>query len=91
MLVIIKHADMIAGLDDLVRESNGEIDLQMRFYGSIDTAWFRQHLGHNLLPVNEYGRLLNQCHDYAPCDDCEHRYPCVLEDGHEGPHRRKGA
>jgi hypothetical protein len=82
MLDILSHQEAIAAIAPLLR--TGDVELET-FYGNIDAAWFAKHLGHNLLPIDEYGRLLDQCHECAKCS-CGFEHPCTLPAKHEGEH-----
>lgn len=85
MLILIKHADSIAALADLVAEC-GSIRLGFEYdnYGPIDPVWFRKHLGHQLMPIDEYGRLLDRCSERVTCGECETSHWCTLTLGHDG-------
>ena len=55
MRALVKHASAIALLAPLFNE--GVYDVELRTpYGWIDVAWFAQHAGHALVPIDEYGR-----------------------------------
>lgn len=83
MLTLIKHADSIASLVELLEEAGGDVELKT-FWGRIDAAWFRAHLGHNLMPIDEYGHLLDQCAKRIECT-CGALHWCSLKKDHEGP------
>lgn len=53
----------------------------------IYTSWFKQHLGHNLVPINEYGTLMGVCGRGLQCPTCRYgiQQKCTLAYGHEGP------
>lgn len=53
---LIRHASSIAALAPLMEGDlfNGNLELRT-FYGRIDSRWFRDHLGHDLVPISEYG------------------------------------
>ena len=89
MLSLIKHADSIAALAEL--QSGGDFEIRWTYgeYGRVDAMWFRRHLRHNLIPIDEYGRLLDQCHEHVYCGECNNRHDCALKLGHDGPHERK--
>lgn len=87
ILQLIKHSEAIAALDDLMRAPRcADVELRFGPYGQIDTAWFREHLGHQMLPIDEYGEVLGQekCWEYSTCSD-GHQHRCTLLRGHEGP------
>lgn len=87
MLHLIQHADKIAALAPLIRDTQWDISLTTS-WGAIHPADFRRHvdLGHTLKPRDEYGRWLDQCHEYVKCADtrCAHQRKCSLRLGHEG-------
>lgn len=85
MLDIIKHAAAIAGLAGLPEIAKHDIKLTTTYYGDIDPTWFRDHLGHDLRPIDEYGGLATQCHEYVACT-CGTSRRCVLDRGHDGAH-----
>lgn len=92
MWTLIRHHEAIAALDDLNLEPKIEINFTLGFsgsYGRIDTAWFKRHLGHQLWPIDEYGRLDTQCQERVECNE-GHHHDCQLEQNHEGPHSSKG-
>jgi hypothetical protein len=91
MLLLIKHADAIAALAELSTELGDQLNFRLGYsgcYGSIDPAWFRKHLGHNLMPIDEYGRMLDQCREHVYCGECKTRHRCGLKLNHEGEHKR---
>jgi hypothetical protein len=53
---LIGNAEAIAALVPLVDGDflNGDVELRC-FYGSISPKWFKDHLGHDLIPISEYG------------------------------------
>jgi hypothetical protein len=59
MALLCKHADAIADLADLVVEA-GENDIELKtWWGRVDVQWFKTHRGHRLVPISEYGELLD--------------------------------
>ncbi len=83
MAMLCKHSAAIAGLADLLRETP---DVEFKTYwGAIDADWFRKHLGHKLVPIDEYGALLDQCAEYVDCECGSHRR-CTLKLAHDGKH-----
>lgn len=80
MAEICKHADAIAALSAF----NLEIDLHCT-YGRIKPWWFAEHLGHKLVPRNEYGEFLGQCPETVKCV-CGSRKRCTLPNEHGGEH-----
>ena len=94
MHVLIKHAPSIAGLAPLVEETSAfplmpDVEFQLGSYGRIRPDWFTKHLGHDLVPIDEYGRCADICAEYAACGSCGHRKRCELKLGHDGPHVAK--
>jgi hypothetical protein len=90
MAVLCKHAGAIAALAPMMSELRerhvlGDVYFAVAHHGEIDTAWFAAHLGHRLVPISEYGHLLNQCTEYVTCM-CGERHRCTKDYGHEGDH-----
>lgn len=82
MSEIIAHADVLARIP-----FGGDIHVRFDCLdGYIDTGWFAVHEGHKLIPIDEYGRLLTQCHGDVICKCCGARSACKGERGHEGEH-----
>lgn len=75
---LIKHADAIATM------AGTGIELKCDL-GQLDADWFLRHLGHNLIPRDEYGSLMGSCGKYFDCKDCKHPHQsrCVLPYKHE--------
>ena len=87
MLMLCRNAESIAALDDMMRDPES-CDVKLRTnYGEVDTAWFRSHLGHQLLPIDEYGHVLGQCLERVVCE-CGASHACDLSLNHEGPHEK---
>ena len=87
MALICKHGDAIAALDGLI---GGGSDIELRTHsGRIEPAWFKLHLGHRLVPISEYGALLDQCVEYVECA-CGSMRRCTGKLDHEGPHAVEG-
>ena len=85
MLHICRHADAIASIADLMTGKDGRwIELRTS-YGQIEPAWFKRHMGHNLMPISEYGDLLDQCGEYVRCS-CGSSRRCTGKLGHDGEH-----
>lgn len=88
MLALCRHAEAIAALLELQKEARFDIQLRT-LWGDVDIAWFREHLGHQLLPIDEYGRLYQHCRERIYCGECKiTAHQCALLEGHEGPHER---
>lgn len=57
MWLLIDHASDIAGLRPLLVDERCCNQLELECYcGRIDVNWFAQHLGHELVAMDEYGR-----------------------------------
>ena len=55
MWLLVDQAPAIAALAPLMdADSNDSVELKC-YYGRIDPQWFRAHLGHDLVPISEYG------------------------------------
>ncbi len=50
----------------------------------LDMEWFRKHAGHELIPIDEYGRFSGQCSKWVQCSCCGTRKHCQLLSKHEG-------
>ena len=93
MAALCEHAAAIAALQPLFKMG---FDIELNIPGTytvIDVDWFAEHAGHRLVPINEYGALLDQCVEYVRCS-CGNARRCERERGHDGEHdptaRRKG-
>jgi len=83
MALLCRHAAVISALVPLIQDigSRGCVALSLGSYGEVDPEWFAKHLGHRLVPINEYDEVLTRCplrlerHDFAPC---------VRNYGHDG-------
>lgn len=53
-------------------------------YSTIDLSFFVKHLGHRLIPQDEYGGFPEDCGKVFTCDGCSIRHTCHLPPGHEG-------
>ncbi len=82
MHTLIRHAPAIAALAPLLIESNEHIDVRVH-YGPIDAAWFRNHLGHELVVRDEYGRIAGTCGKAFECSECQTRHYCRRSIEHE--------
>lgn len=56
MWLLIAHSKEIAALDPLINNSRFEVQLKC-FYGYVRPEWFVKHMGHDLVPRNEYGEF----------------------------------
>ena len=55
MWLLIDQASAIAALVPLIEaDLNGDVTLKC-YYGEISPKWFKDHLGHDLVPISEYG------------------------------------
>lgn len=59
MQILIKHASAIAMLAPLFKDVYWPKIEFKTLYGEIDPDWFAYHKGHNLIPIDEYGRDIN--------------------------------
>jgi hypothetical protein len=84
MAALCKNAEAIAALVPLIRDG-GALGLEVRNHGEVDTQWFAQHLGHRLVPINEYGEALGECSERVDCA-CGSPMSCKREYGHVGEH-----
>ena len=86
MAALVKHAGAIAALAPLFDESQW-IEMNLgRHWGTISPRWFAKHLGHDLIPRDEYGRFLDKCPEWVKCGKCGANHHCTLAYGHEGDH-----
>lgn len=86
MLTLCRNADEIAAMADVLDAIGGTVRVEwMRDYETLDVAWFRKHLGHELIPIDEYGAKMNACQKYTRIQ-CEggHIHGCGLERDHDG-------
>lgn len=84
---LIKHSDVIAGLQPLMADHGEYITFSAGHYGHIDVGWFAKHRGHALVAVSEYGKVDMECNEYVRCGDCGRSMCCRLEKGHVGEHK----
>lgn len=52
----------------------------------IDFKWFVVHGSHRLVPIDEYGRCLDECGVIFTCGACQHEQKCRRKQKHEGQH-----
>jgi hypothetical protein len=53
---LIAHSGAIAGIADLCDDNKTQCTIKLlTSYGSVDASWFKAHLGHEVVPRNEYG------------------------------------
>ncbi len=58
MRILIKHRDAIANLDALMSEPDNYVDIYLKtWYGNVDISFFKEHAGHKLIPISEYGDI----------------------------------
>lgn len=89
LVSLIRNSEAVASLADLFADCPGEFELRSSYNTvsrPIDPVVFRAHLGHQLMPIDEYGRLLDACHQKFQCPHCATWHPCSLSHHHEGPH-----
>ena len=91
MLSLVRHADAIAALHAAIVDPDTCVELVTGPAGRrVDTAFFKKHQGHQLRPVDEYGRLSGNCARRVECPSCGTYHLCKLPEGHEAkgdPHR----
>lgn len=86
MLTLCRHADEIAAMDDVLEAIGGNVRLdELQDYVKLPVGWFKRHLGHELVPIDEYGLKLNACQKLTRIE-CEggHTHHCGLGRDHEG-------
>lgn len=94
MLFLCRHSDAIAALAEMVEEQHAgrpriypdTVTLRTQ-YGDVDPRWFKRHLGHNIVPIDEYGSVLGRCQKWVTCA-CGASHLCALDADHEGECRR---
>ena len=59
MQVFVRHRSAIAGLAPLFREAQSADGLRT-YHGCLDPEWFEHHVGHELVPRNEYGQFCGE-------------------------------
>src|SRR5437762_1565511 len=89
MQVIVRHADAIAALCGLEQDLERPIEFLQYRGRTIQPVFFKKHQGHQLRPIDEYGRMLGDCTEWADCSACGGSHPCRLPENHaaEQPHR----
>lgn len=80
-------------LETVAEQLEGLTCLTVEFsaaFGShpFSVAFFREHKGHELAVVSEYGYRFADCSEYLTCGACGERHMCKLPRGHEGPHSK---
>lgn len=87
MAALIDCARSIADLAPLLANDRvgHKIEFTLGRHGSIDAAWFAAHLGHELVPRDEYGRCSDQCGKRVRCAGCRVSHLCTFKPGHEPP------
>lgn len=64
---LVRHKRLIASLLPLLTDKDIISDIEFKtYYGSIDVAWFAEHVEHNLVVQNEYGDIRE-----VSCDLCK--------------------
>jgi len=88
MAALCRNAAAIAGLSDLMADAEVEVRFAAGYtgcYGEIDVGWFKTHLGHRLVPIDEYGNLADCCNKRVRCTTCNgDDRTCYLPVGHDG-------
>lgn len=82
MITLIRHADVLSAFADPDLCSDDIV--VSRFGRDIDAGWFRRHMGHNLSPIDEAGRLPTICNKAVRCGACEQWHRCPLDVNHPG-------
>ncbi len=60
ILYLITNAEFIVKMGEFINRTPSYIDIELHStYGDIHPEWFKKHLGHQLVPKNEYGRYLD--------------------------------
>jgi len=58
ILYLFRNIDFIVKIGEFQDGSSVDIDVHS-LYGDIHPEWFKKHLGHQLVPKNEYGDYLD--------------------------------
>jgi len=94
----VNHEDVMSELirlaPDLVkliplRAAIGDWRLELNFTvldSPVDLKWLEKHLGHDLVPQDEYGGFLDRCNERVMCSCCDSVYRCARAPKHDGPH-----
>ena len=90
MRALIAYAPQLAALAPLMNEQHS-FELNATYgRAAIDCGFFAKHLGHDLVPRDEYGQCDDTCHELIRCacghPRCGGQWNCNLKKGHEGPH-----
>lgn len=85
MAHLIQHAAAIATLAPALDGYEGSNLTLGTSYGRVDCAWFARHLGHDLVAVDEYGRVSDRCNRRVTCGECRSERWCGESPGHAGP------
>ena len=89
MRVIIAHAKEIAAVDSFMKATDRAgyfIDFHFGSGSLIQTAWFAKHAAHRLVPVDEYGKIDDECGMRITCPACGKDDHCRRLAGHDGDH-----
>lgn len=78
MRSLIRHAPAIAAMAPVIEESGIEV---VTMWGRINPEWFARHLGHDLVPQDEYGKCDDDCGRAFRCSEGE-PHTCLRENGH---------
>jgi hypothetical protein len=84
---LIRHAEAIAGLVPFLDDAQSWEEVELNApWGLIRPQAFKRHLGHELVPQDEYGRCSDDCGEYFHCSSCRNTRTCHLPKGHDGEH-----
>ena len=89
MLALVRCADALAQHANVFADLRSEdVELRVSYPDHvINLEFFQRHRGHRLSPVDEYGRLSDNCSGHAACASCGKSHPCALIVGHAGDHK----
>lgn len=81
---LIPHLPAIAALTDLIDAHIWPLDMEDL---KPMAPFARKHLGHDLAPIDEYGRFVGDCWVRLACSCCKSSLGfCRLPTGHTGDH-----
>lgn len=85
---LIRLAPLICGIHTLEQEiGEWQIGASIKVLDErVNAEWFKQHLRHDLIPQDEYGRFSDRCSERVRCPHCSALHWCDLPDQHDGPH-----
>lgn len=87
---LIALRDELATMHELALKLHPEFEVRVSWYGckTIDLLFFVEHRGHKLAPIDECGRLLDECSQTFYCVACGNGETCRLPAGHDGEHAK---